>query len=123
MLQQDKPDDFILSMGETNTVRDFIGWAFKEIGIDIKWIGSGIDEKGIDANTNKVLVTIDAKFFRPAEVDILLGDSSKARITLGWRPKYSLAQMISEMVKTDIQDSKKVKVLKDSGFEVFSQYE
>jgi len=123
MLQQDKPEDFVISMGETNTVRDFINWSFKEIGVDIVWKGTGIDEVGTDAKTGKVLVSIDPKFFRPAEVDLLLGDSTKARTQLGWKPKYTLASMISEMVRMDLEEAKKVQTLKDAGFEVFAQYE
>lgn len=123
MLQQDKPEDFVISMGETNTVRDFINWSFKEVGTDVEWKGSGIDEIGVDAKTGKVLVSIDAKYFRPAEVDLLLGDSTKARTQLGWKPKYTLASMIAEMVHMDLEEAKKVQTLKDAGFDVLPQYE
>lgn len=123
MLQQDKPEDFVIAMGETNTVRDFINWSFKEVGIDIEWKGAGIDEVGVDSKTGKTLVSINPKFFRPAEVDLLLGNPAKAKRVLGWKPKYTLASMISEMVQMDMEEAKKIQVLKDAGFEVFAQYE
>ncbi|MFB0965107.1 MAG: GDP-mannose 4,6-dehydratase [Patescibacteria group bacterium] len=123
MLQQDKPEDFVIAMGETNTVRDFINWSFKEVGVDIEWKGTGIDEIGVDSKTGKVLVSINPKFFRPAEVDLLLGNPAKAKRVLGWKPKYTLASMISEMVRLDLEDAKKIQILKDNGFEVLPQFE
>lgn len=123
MLQQDKPEEFVIAMGHTHTVREFMEWAFKEVGMEIQWKGSGIDEIGIDAKTGKTLVTINPKFFRPAEVDLLLGDSSKARKVLGWKPKYTIAAMVSEMVRSDVDEARRVKTLKEAGFEVLAQYE
>ena len=88
ILQQDKPQDYVLAMNETHTVREFVELAFAELGYEIEWQGTGVDEKGIDKNTGKVLVEVDPRYFRPAEVELLWGDSTKARTELGWEPKY-----------------------------------
>ena len=101
MLQQDKPDDFVLSTNEFHTVREFVEKAFALKGFDIKWKGDGIDEIGYDANTGRELIFISEKYFRPAEVDELLGDSSKAKRVLGWQAKTSFDDLIKEMVETD----------------------
>lgn len=107
MLQQERPDDYILSTGKKISVRYFVEMAFKYIGINLKWVGSGLDEKGIDSETGDVLVEISPEYFRPTEVDELLGDSSKARKILGWNPKYSVEELCSEMMEKDIQKFKK----------------
>jgi GDPmannose 4,6-dehydratase len=101
MLQQEKPDDFVLSTNEFHTVREFIEKAFALKGFDIKWKGEGMDEIGYDANTGRELIFISEKYFRPAEVDELLGDSSKAKRVLGWQAKTSFDELIKEMVETD----------------------
>jgi GDPmannose 4,6-dehydratase len=103
MLQQKKPDDYIIATGKSYTVRQFVEWAFEEVNIKLRWQGIGINEKGIDASTGKVLVVIDAHYFRPLEVDFLLGDSSKARRHLGWKPKVNIRNLIHKMVKYDLQ--------------------
>jgi GDPmannose 4,6-dehydratase len=92
MLQQDKPEDYVLATGETHTVRDFCERAFRYAGIDLEWIGEGVDEKGIDAQTGDAVIEIDPRYFRPAEVDLLIGDASKAREKLGWVPNYSFEE-------------------------------
>ncbi len=102
MLQQDKPDDYVLATGTKISVREFCEMSFREIGVDIKWIGEGVNEVGLDSKTQKVLVKIDAKYFRPTEVSELLGDSTKARTELGWEPECTVEQLCSEMVKYDI---------------------
>ena len=102
MLQHDKPDDYVIASGKEHTVREFVELTFKEVGIDIRWEGKELNEKGIDSNTGKVLVEVSEKFFRPAEVDILRGDASKARKVLGWRPEVSFKEMIRRMVEHDI---------------------
>lgn len=104
MLQQDKPQDFVIATGETHTVREFVELAFKEVGIDIKWQGTGVDEKGIDSKTGNILVEIDKKYFRPAEVELLLGDPSKAEKELGWRRQVCFQDLISSMVKYDLEN-------------------
>lgn len=102
MLQQEKPGDYVLAMNETHTVREFCELAFKELGFEIQWIGEGVEEKGIDKNTGKVLIEVDKRYFRPSEVELLLGDSSKARKELNWKPKYTFIQIIKEMIAYDL---------------------
>ncbi|MBR1617742.1 GDP-mannose 4,6-dehydratase [bacterium] len=118
ILQQDKPDNYVLATGTTTSIRDFCKMTFEELGIELEFKGEGVDEKGIDKATGKVLVEVDPRYFRPAEVDLLLGDSSKARRELGWAPKYDLKALVKEMVASDLELAKKEKTLKDSGFEV-----
>lgn len=99
MLQQDEPDDYVIATGETHTVREFVEEAFGIVGISLNWSGEGLDEIGTDAKTGKVLVKIDPKFFRPAEVDLLLGDISKAKRELKWTPKTKFKDLVGIMVK------------------------
>ena len=107
MLQQDKPQDYVLSMNETHTVREFCELAFAELGYDIVWEGTGVDEKGIDKNTGRVLIEVDPRYFRPAEVELLWGDSTKARTELGWKPSYSFMDLVKEMVQSDLEELSK----------------
>ena len=118
ILQQDKPEDFVLATGVTTTIRKVCEMTFKELGMEIEWQGHGVDEKGIDRNTGKVLIEIDPRYFRPAEVDLLLGDASKAKAKLGWQPKYDLEALCREMVKEDLQEAKREKFLRENGYEV-----
>jgi len=104
MLQQNKPQDFVIATGETHTVREFVEVAFKEVSVDIKWQGVGINEKGIDSKTGKVLVKVNEKYFRPAEVELLLGDPSKAEKELDWERKVSFQELVSGMVKYDLEN-------------------
>lgn len=101
MLQHSTPEDFVLATGKTYTVREFATLTFKELGIDLEWQGKGVDEKGIDRATGKVLVEIDPNYFRPTEVDLLVGDSSKAKKLLGWEPKVGIEELVQIMVKAD----------------------
>ncbi len=103
MLQQDRPDDYVVATGETHSVREFTELAFKEAGIDLEWEGEGVNEIGKDINSGKVLVEVDPMFYRPTEVDLLIGDSSKAREKLGWKPKVSFEELIRMMVKSDMK--------------------
>lgn len=103
MLQQDKPGDYVLATGETHSVREFVEAAFAHIGVDIKWEGSGVDEVGINSKTGATLVEIDAALFRPTEVDLLLGDASKAKEVLGWEPEMKFEALVHEMVAADIR--------------------
>ncbi|MFN4217522.1 MAG: GDP-mannose 4,6-dehydratase, partial [Brevinematales bacterium] len=98
MLQQDRPDDYVLATGETHEVREFVELAFKEVGIEIEWRGEGVNEKGLRKDTKEVVVEVDPRYFRPTEVDILLGDATKAREKLGWRPKHSFQELVRDMV-------------------------
>ena len=107
MLQQDQPDDFVIATGESHSVREFCTLAFKEAGIELRWEGAGVDEKGIDVKTGKVLVEVDPKYFRPAEVEQLLGDPTKARSVLGWNPhKTSFEELVRIMVQHDMNELK-----------------
>jgi GDPmannose 4,6-dehydratase len=103
ILQQDAPDDYVLATGETHSVREFVEKAFAEIGVRIAWEGAGVEEKGLDARSGRVLVQVDPRYFRPTEVDLLVGDSSKARSKLGWQHKVSFEQLVAEMVAADVR--------------------
>ena len=107
MLQQDKPDDYVLATNETHTIREFIEEAAPYVDMNIKWIGEGIDEKGIDVNSGKIIIEIDPKYFRPAEVDLLLGDPTKAKEYLGWEPKVKFKQLVKIMMLHDIKNGGK----------------
>jgi len=102
MLQQDEPDDYVIATGETHTVREFVELAFKEVGIKIDWEGEGLNERGIDSKTGKVLVKVNPEFFRPAEVELLIGDATKAKKKLDWKPKVNFKELIGMMVKFDL---------------------
>jgi GDPmannose 4,6-dehydratase len=119
ILQHDKPDDFVLATGETHTVREFTELAFREAGIDLRWEGGGVTEKGVDAKTGTVLVEIDPSFYRPTEVDLLLGDASKARTVLGWKTAHSFLDIIKDMVKHDILEGKRDSAIHQAGFRLF----
>ncbi len=123
MLQQDKPEDYVLATGKTTSVRDFITMAFKEVEINIVWEGKGIDEKGIDNATGNVLVEIDPKYFRPTEVDLLIGDPSKAKKNLGWVAKHDLQSLVKDMVLSDIKLFKRDKYLIEGGHDVLNYNE
>ncbi len=103
MLQQDKGDDYVLATGQTQTVRKFIELAFAEVGTTLEWQGSGVDEKGICAKSGKTLIEIDPRYFRPTEVDLLLGDATKAKEKLGWTATTSFEQLVKEMVQADLE--------------------
>lgn len=103
MLQQEKPDDYVLATNETHTVREFVELAFAEVGVEIEWKGEGVDEKGYDKNTGKLLVDVNPRYFRPAEVELLWGDSTKAETELGWKRKVSFKELVSMMVREDMK--------------------
>ncbi len=123
MLQQDKPDDYVLATNQTTPVRTFIEKAFGYAGITVKWEGTGVNEKGIDAATGKTIIEIDERYFRPTEVDLLIGDASKAKKELGWEPKYTLEQLIQEMVEEDIKLFERDKYLKEGGHKTLNYNE
>lgn len=123
ILQNDKPEDFVLATGTTTSIRDFVTMTFKELGIDIEWQGSGVDEKGVDKATGKVVVDVNPAYFRPAEVELLLGDSTKARTKLGWKPTYDLQMLCHEMVESDLDLAKREKLLNDNGFKTHTPQE
>ncbi len=103
MLQQDQPEDYVLATGETTTVRRFVELAFLQVDVQIVWEGTGIDEKGRDAKTGQVIVDVSPEFFRPAEVELLIGDPSKAKRKLGWSPKTTVEELVRIMMHTDLQ--------------------
>lgn len=102
MLQQEKPQDYVIATGETHTVREFVELAFKEVGIILVWEGSGIDEVGKDVKTGRAVVRVNPEFFRPAEVQLLIGDASKAKKELGWKPRVNFAELVKMMVNSDL---------------------
>jgi len=101
--EEDEADDYVLATGETHTVRSFVDAAFKAVDMDIEWRGEGVDEKGYVAGTDRCLVEVDPRYFRPTEVDLLIGDPTKAREKLGWSYTTTLAEMVSEMVQSDLK--------------------
>jgi GDPmannose 4,6-dehydratase len=103
ILQQDRPDDYVLATGEMHSVREFIELAFAETGRKIAWRGKGVDEEGVDDKTGAVLVKIDPRYFRPTEVEMLLGDPSKARKVLGWKHEINFPMLVKEMVASDLK--------------------
>lgn len=103
MLQQDQPDDYVLATGVTTTVRQFVEWAFEDAGFRLRWEGHGVDEKGYDAVTGRCLVEVDPRYFRPTEVDLLIGDPTKAREKLGWTHQISVRELAREMVRADLK--------------------
>ena len=118
VLQQDTPEDFVLATGVTTTIRDFCMMAFAQLGIELEFVGTGVDERGVDKATGKVLIEVDPRYFRPTEVDLLLGDASKAREKLGWTPRYNLEMLVEEMVAEDLKEATKELLLKNNGYEV-----
>ena len=123
VLQQEKPDDYVLATGVTTTIRDFCKMAFAEAGIELEFKGEGADEKGYNKATGKVLVEVDSRYFRPAEADSLLGDFSKAREKFGWKPTYDLQALVKEMIKEDMEEAQKSKFLLSEGYTVNESHE
>lgn len=122
MLQQDKADDFVIATGVQYSVRDFVNAAAKELGIAITWKGEGVQEKGYDTS-GKCIVAVDPRYFRPTEVETLLGDASKARNKLGWTPKISFEELVSEMVREDLKSSERDELIKKNGYAAFDYHE
>jgi GDPmannose 4,6-dehydratase len=118
MLQQEQPEDFVIATGQTTKVRDFVQQAFCEIGVEIKWQGSGVDEKGLDQATGNVLIEVDPRYFRPTEVELLLGDPSKAKVKLGWEAKTTLSELVAMMVQEDLKSAQRDVLCEENGFEV-----
>lgn len=114
MLQQDEPDDYVLATGETTPVRTFVEWAFEDVGIALRWEGQGVDEKGYCAATGRCLVEIDPRYFRPTEVDLLIGDPSKAKAKLGWSHETSVRELAREMVEADLAVMRDAPIARDA---------
>lgn len=132
ILQQDKPEDYVIATGVTTTIRDFIKMSFAEVGIEVEFKGNGVDEKGYVTACNnpdyqieigKEVLAIDAKYFRPTEVELLIGDPTKSKTKLGWVPKYDLAALVKEMVAADVDLFKRESLLKDHGYAIKNQFE
>jgi len=102
-VQQPEPDDYVLATGESHSVREFVEKAFAQVKISIEWLGAGLEEKGVDAASGRVLVEVDPRYFRPTEVELLVGDASKARSKLGWHHKISFDELVAEMVAADLK--------------------
>jgi GDPmannose 4,6-dehydratase len=118
MLQQETPEDYVIATGEQHSVREFIELAARELGIAIKWEGNGIDERGINAANGKTIVSVDPNYFRPTEVETLLGDPSKAKANLGWEPRISFETLVKEMVQADLEEAKRDELIQRAGFRV-----
>lgn len=138
ILQHSQPDDFVVSTGVTTTVRDFVSLAFKETGVTLEFKGEGVDEVGVvsavsddplyrdikqHVKVGDILVKVDPQYFRPTEVDLLIGDSTKARTILGWKPEYDLAKLAHEMVQSDLKIMKKDRYLAEGGFKILNYFE
>jgi len=122
MLQQDTPEDFVIAAGEQHSVRDFVETAATELGIHISWQGEGIHEKGFDQQ-GRCIISIDPRYFRPTEVDTLLGDASKARQKLGWHPKVSFTALVKEMVQCDLEIAQRDELIKSHGYKANDHHE
>ncbi|MEJ8293838.1 GDP-mannose 4,6-dehydratase [Delftia tsuruhatensis] len=123
MLQQDKAEDFVIATGEQHSVREFVDLAAKEVGIQIRWQGEGVEEKGFDIATGKCIVAVDPRYFRPAEVETLLGDPTKAKEKLGWVPRTSFQELVSEMMREDLKEAQRDELVKQHGFKYFNYHE
>ncbi len=122
MLQQDVPEDFVIATGVQYSVRDFVNAAAQELGMTIDWKGEGADEKGYN-NNGKCIVAVDPRYFRPAEVETLLGDASKAKAKLGWQPRTTFQELVSEMVREDLNSAERDELIKRHGYSVFNYHE
>lgn len=122
MLQQSQPEDFVIATGEQHSVRDFVDAAASELGMAVQWKGSGADEKGFDSQ-GRCIVAVDPRYFRPAEVETLLGDSTKARNKLGWAPKTTFTEMVNEMVTSDLSAARRDQLAKNHGYKAYDYHE
>jgi GDPmannose 4,6-dehydratase len=123
MLQQDQPEDFVIATGEQHSVREFVELAAKDLGMEIQWEGQGADEKGYDTRTGKPIVAVDPGYYRPTEVDSLLGDATKAREKLGWQPRISFQELVTEMIQQDLIEAQRDHLCKTHGFDTFDYNE
>ena len=123
MLQQDEPDDYVIATGEQHSVREFIELAGKELEMEIAWNGEGVDEVGVDRESGHEIVAVDPRYFRPTEVDTLLGNPAKAKANLGWEARTSFAELVREMVANDLEGVQKSVVVRDAGYKTYDSYE
>ncbi len=122
MMQQDQPEDFVIASGEQHSVREFVEVAAAELGIRVAWRGGGVDEIGVDQSGRRI-VAVDPRYFRPAEVESLLGDASKARTKLGWQPKIGFRQLVEEMVREDLKAAERDELINKNGYRTFNYHE
>ena len=123
MLQQPEPDDYVIATGEQHAVREFVTRAAGELGMVIDWRGQGIEEEGVEVKSGKTIVKVDPRYFRPTEVDSLLGDSSKARMQLGWKPEISFEALVKEMVEADLESARRDAIMAREGFKIYRYLE
>ena len=123
ILQHDVPEDFVVATGETHSVREFADLAFREAGLELEWHGTGLEEKGVEARTGRVLVEVDPRYFRPTEVELLLGDPSKAERLLGWKRRVTFEDLVRRMVRYDLELFRKDVLVREAGYEVRSALE
>lgn len=119
MLQQPEPEDFVIATGEQHSVREFIGLAAMKLGMRVEWRGSGVDEQGVDTKSGRTIVKVDPRYFRPTEVDTLLGDASKARTRLGWKPEIGFESLVAEMIAADLEIARRDSVIAREGFKTY----
>jgi GDPmannose 4,6-dehydratase len=123
MLQQDEPEDFVIATGVQHSVREFVEIAAAELGMAVAWQGEGVEEVGIEQQSGKVIVRIDPRYFRPTEVETLLGDPSKAKKKLGWEPKITFAQLVQEMVREDLKIAERDQIVRQKGYKAYNYFE
>ena len=123
MLQHDRGDDFVVATGEQYTVRDFIARVAEKLGLPIEWRGAGLEETGVDTTTGRTLIRVDPRYFRPTEVDTLLGDATKARETLGWVPEFTFDELVTEMVDADLHAAERDALMMREGFRSYDYHE
>jgi GDPmannose 4,6-dehydratase len=123
MLQQEQPEDYVIATGVQYSVRDFVNAAASELGMSIEWKGEGVDEKGYDKDSGNILVEVDPRYFRPTEVETLLGDPSKAKEKLGWTPRVSFEDLVAEMVREDLKDAERDELCRKAGYKTYRYHE
>ena len=123
MLQQDQPDDFVIATGEQHSVREFVQLAADTLGMEINWQGSGVGEKGVENETGKTIVAVDPRYFRPTEVETLLGNPAKAKEQIGWAPEVTFSELVAEMVQQDLEEARRDNLCKKHGFSTFDYHE
>ncbi|HFD91855.1 MAG TPA: GDP-mannose 4,6-dehydratase [Gammaproteobacteria bacterium] len=123
MLQQERPEDFVIATGIQYTVRDFVNAAARELGMNIRWEGEGVNEKGYDEHTGRCIIAVDPRYFRPTEVDTLLGDPTKAKEKLGWQPRITFEELVAEMVREDLKTAERDELCRREGYQTFDYHE
>jgi len=123
ILQQEEAEDFVIATGEAHSVREFVEQAFNEVGITIAWEGVGVNETGKDSSSGRTLVEIDSRYFRPTEVEFLLGDPTKAKTKLGWQPEISFAELVNVMVREDLREAQRDQLCRSEGFKTYNNFE